>query len=118
MENMSSLNNNSKDLEEMERIPHWEKLDSFNHDFFPKHEFLIRVYKFDSDKSTNQFVAEILDMAEKENHHPLLIAEWHKVTLSWSTHEKKSITSIDIRSARISDEIYQKINLLEGKDVA
>lgn len=114
---MSNFNNKSQDLEEMEKISNWEKLELYDHNFFPKHEFLIRVYKFESDKGTNQFVSEILNLAEKENHHPLLIAEWHKVTLSWSTHDKKSITGLDYKLARKSDEIYLKINPDEGKDV-
>jgi len=117
MENMSNLINKSKDLEEMKKIPIWEKMESYDHNFFPKHEFLIRIYKFESDKRTNQFVSEILNLAENENHHPLLIAEWHKVTLSWSTHDKKSITGIDYKLARKSDEIYLKINPDKGKNV-
>jgi len=116
MENMSNLKNKSKDLEEMEKIPNWEKMVSYNYDFFPKHEFLVRVYRFESDKSTNRFVSKILNLAEIENHHPLLIAEWHKVTLSWSTHDQKSITGLDYKLARKSDEIYLKINPDEGKN--
>jgi len=115
---MSNFNNKPEDLEELEKISNWEKLASYNHNFFPEHEFLVRVYKFKSDKSTNQFVSRILNLAEKENHHPLLIAEWHKVTLSWSTHDQKSITSLDYKLARKSDEIYLKINPDEGNNVA
>jgi 4a-hydroxytetrahydrobiopterin dehydratase len=106
MENMSNTNKKSNDLDAMEKIPEWKKMVSYDHNFFPNHEFLIRVYKFDSDNSTNQFVSKILNIAEKENHHPLLVAEWHKVTLSWSTHDQKSITDIDYKLATKSDEIY------------
>ena len=84
----------------------WKKLNSYDKRFFPNHDFLIREYLFDTDQQTNDFISQILDLAETENHHPLLIFEWHKVTLSWSTHDKKTITEIDYRLAKKSDEIY------------
>jgi 4a-hydroxytetrahydrobiopterin dehydratase len=106
--------NKSESIEDlknqMDTIPEWKKVNSIEKSFFPDHEFLIREYKFKSDKTTSQFIFNVLEEAEKENHHPLLIFEWHKVTLSWSTHDQKSITDKDFRLAKLSDEIYSKIN--------
>lgn len=87
----------------------WRKLNKYEKQFFPNHDFLIREYLFDSDQQTNDFISKILNLAKIENHHPLLIFEWHKVTLSWSSHDKKTISEIDYRLANQSDEIYQLI---------
>ena len=87
----------------------WTIGKNYHLDIFPNHEILIREYLFDSDEDTNQFVSTVLNLAKNENHHPLLIAEWHKVILSWSSHEKKEITDLDYIMAIKSDEIFQSM---------
>ncbi|PKO06986.1 MAG: hypothetical protein CVU41_03605 [Chloroflexi bacterium HGW-Chloroflexi-3] len=87
----------------------WKVISPVDQKFLPFHEQLIREYEFSSDKHTYEFAYAVLVLAEKHNHHPTLIAEWHKVTLVWSTHSQKTITELDIEMAKLSDEIYQKI---------
>lgn len=93
----------------LDAYTNWKVISPDNQKFLPSHEQLIREFEFSSDKSTYEFAYEILILAEEHNHHPTLIAEWHKVTLVWSTHSKKTVTELDIEMAKLSDEIYQKI---------
>lgn len=86
----------------------WSIVHESNQKFLASHDELIREYEFSSRKSTYEFVNAILKLAEKHDHDPTLIAEWHKVTLIWSTHSKKAVTDLDIEMATLSDEIYKK----------
>jgi 4a-hydroxytetrahydrobiopterin dehydratase len=111
---MENKKSDSKISKFLETNSNWKILQNPDVQTFPDHENLVREYKFQSDKSTIEFISAVLQHAEKEDHHPLLIAEWHKVTLSWSSHEKKSITDADIEMAKKSDEIFLSINSTKG----
>lgn len=87
----------------------WKVFSTDRQKFLSSNEQLIREYEFSSDKNTYEFAYAILVLAENHNHHPTLIAEWHKVTLVWSTHSQKSVTELDIEMAKLSDETYKKI---------
>ena len=103
-------NTSNKDLHNfLDKKSKWKVISPDNQKFMPQHEQLIREYEFSSDKNTYEFAYEILVLAEEHNHHPTLIAEWHKVTLVWSTHSHKTVTELDIKMAELSDETYQKI---------
>lgn len=88
----------------------WTIVHAQNQKFLSSHDELIREYKFSSSKSTIEFVNAILKLAEKQDHDPTLISEWHKVTLVWSTHSKKAVTDLDLEMATRSDEIFKKMN--------
>ncbi len=105
-----SNNKNTSNLQNfLDTSSDWKVISPDNQKFLPPHEQLIREYGFSSDKYTYEFAYAVLVIAEEHNHHPTLIAEWHKVTLVWSTHSKKTVTELDIEMAKLSDEIYQKI---------
>lgn len=110
MENMNNPEKNKNFGNENENLSSsWKNVNNYHLDIFPKHDILIRDYIFDSDESTNNFVSNILNLAKEENHHPLLIAEYHKVILSWSSHEKRAITDLDYKLAKKSDDFYEMI---------
>ncbi len=103
-------NTNTKNLQNfLDANSKWEVFSPDNQKFLSPHEQLIREYEFSSDKNTYEFAYAILVLAEEHNHHPTLIAEWHKVTLVWSTHSHRTVTELDMEMARLSDETYQKI---------
>lgn len=109
-------NTNAKILQNfLDTNSKWEVISPDNQKFLPSHEQLIREFEFSSDKNTYEFAYTILVLAEKHNHHPTLIAEWHKVTLVWSTHSHRTVTQLDIEMARLSDETFQKIEKGEMK---
>ena len=106
---MTNIKNNKQDYEVFIKMyPDWEVINPKDQKFLPSHEQLLRTYSFSSDKDTYDFSYKILVLAEEKNHHPTLVAEWHKVTLSWSTHDQKSITQLDLEMAKLSDEIFAK----------
>ena len=55
-----------------------------------KKEFIFSNYNDSVD-----FLNEVADMAEKEDHHPQIILEWGKVTVFWWSHKIKGLHKND-----------------------
>jgi 4a-hydroxytetrahydrobiopterin dehydratase len=68
---------------------------------------LERVFKFKNFAQALEFTNKIGKIAEEENHHPLIITEWGKVTLDWWTHKIGGLHRNDFIMAARSDELYQ-----------
>ena len=66
---------------------------------------LQRVYKFPNFKAALAFTNSIGDLAEEEGHHPALLTEWGKVTVTWWTHAINGLHHNDFIMAAKSDEI-------------
>ena len=47
---------------------------------------LQRVYKFPDFKTALAFTNLVREVVEKQGHHPVLVTEWGKVTVTWWTH--------------------------------
>ena len=47
---------------------------------------LTRTYAFDDFAGALAFTNKVGELAEAENHHPAILTEWGKVTVSWWTH--------------------------------
>ena len=71
---------------------------------------LQRVFKFPDFKSAISFTNSIGEIAEAEGHHPALLTEWGKVTVTWWTHALKALHHNDFIMAAKSDAIMQKDN--------
>jgi 4a-hydroxytetrahydrobiopterin dehydratase len=67
---------------------------------------LEKVYKFKNFEQALEFTNKIGAAAEEENHHPLLITEWGRVTLNWWTHKIGGLHKNDFIMAAKSDEIF------------
>ena len=48
---------------------------------------LERIFKFKNFVEALEFTNRVGAIAEEENHHPLLITEWGRVTVQWWTHK-------------------------------
>jgi 4a-hydroxytetrahydrobiopterin dehydratase len=48
------------------------------------------------------------EAAEKEGHHPALLTEWGKVTVSWWTHDVGGLHQNDFIMAARTDDIYRQ----------
>ena len=70
-------------------------------------KLLERVFKFKNFAQALEFTNKIGSIAEVENHHPLIITEWGKVTLDWWTHKIGGLHRNDFIMAARSDELYQ-----------
>ena len=68
---------------------------------------LQRVYQFSSFKSALAFTNQIGEIAEAEQHHPALLTEWGKVTVTWWTHAINGLHQNDFVMAAKCDAIYR-----------
>jgi 4a-hydroxytetrahydrobiopterin dehydratase len=68
---------------------------------------LERVFKFKNFAHALEFTNKIGAIAEEENHHPLIVTEWGRVTLDWWTHKIGGLHKNDFIMAAKTDELYQ-----------
>jgi 4a-hydroxytetrahydrobiopterin dehydratase len=52
------------------------------------------------------FVGAVAYMAEKANHHPDILVQWNKVTLTLSTHSAGGLTAADMALAGHLDALH------------
>jgi 4a-hydroxytetrahydrobiopterin dehydratase len=55
------------------------------------------------------FTNRIGALAEDEGHHPAILTEWGRVTLSWWTHKIGGLHHNDFIMAAKSDQVYQEM---------
>ncbi|WP_373537402.1 4a-hydroxytetrahydrobiopterin dehydratase [Microcoleus sp.] len=81
------------------QIPDWN--------FIEKNDVpqLERTYKFPDFKSAIAFTNSVAEAAETEGHHPALLTEWGKVTVSWWTHAISGLHRNDFIMAAKTDAI-------------
>ena len=80
-----------------------EKLNE-NHGWIFKENRIEKQYNFKDFVSAMKFVNKLAEIAEKENHHPdILIFEWNKVKIMFSTHDEGGVTEKDFRLAKLAD---------------
>ena len=82
------------------QIPEWElvRLDDIDR--------LRRVFQFPDFAQALGFTNEIGAVAEAEGHHPALLTEWGKVTVTWWTHKIRGLQRNDFVMAAKTDELY------------
>ena len=67
---------------------------------------LQRIFKFKTYSQAVEFTNKLASIAEEEDHHPLIILEWGKVTVQWWTHVVKGLHRNDFIMAAKTDEIF------------
>jgi len=67
---------------------------------------LQRVFKLKDYVQALEFTNKIAAIAEAEDHHPLIILEWGRVTIQWWTHVVKGLHKNDFVMAAKTDEIF------------
>lgn len=73
----------------MQRVPGWER----------RGDAIVRSYRFNSFKDAVDFVNRVAELAEKANHHPDILIQYSKVTLTLSTHSAGGLTEKDFELA-------------------
>lgn len=89
-----------EEIEEyMPQIPDWRivEVDGVNQ--------LQRVYKFKNFVQALEFANKVGEIAEAEDHHPAILVEYGKVTLTWWTHKIKGLHANDFIMAARSDRL-------------
>ena len=84
------------------QIPEWhvQEVDGINR--------LERVFKFKNFVQALEFTNKVGAIAEEEDHHPMLITEYGKVTVDWWTHTIQGLHMNDFIMAAKTDEIYSQ----------
>lgn len=68
-------------------------------------ERLRREFKLENYQKSLEFTNRIAEMAELEDHHPLIVLEWGKVTVEWWTHKIKGLHKNDFIAAAKTDQL-------------
>lgn len=86
----------------LETLPEWLviQVDGINQ--------LTRVYKFKNFVTALTFTNAIGAVAEEFNHHPALLTEWGKVTVTWWTHKIKGLHENDLIMAAKTEKIFNQ----------
>ncbi len=84
----------------MPEVPEWQVLDVEG--VFR----LQRVFKFKDFNEALAFTNRVGALAETENHHPAILTEWGRVTVTWWTHAIRGLHQNDFIMAARTDALY------------
>src|SRR5262249_9015615 len=70
-------------------------------------ERLRRAFSFDDFAQALVFTNKVGELAEEEGHHPALLTEWGRTTVTWWTHKIKGLHRNDFVMAAKTDVLYQ-----------
>ena len=73
---------------------------------------LQRVFQFDDFSQALDFTNRVGDIAEEQNHHPMLVTEWGQVTVAWWTVETGGLHKNDFVMAGKTDHVYKRSNAI------
>jgi len=83
------------------QIPDWEVVE------VAEVRRLRRVFRFDDFGRSLAFTNRVGALAEREAHHPALLTEWGRTTVTWWTHKIGGLHRNDFIMAAKTDELYQ-----------
>jgi len=69
-----------------------------------------RVFKFKNFVQALDFTNRVGVIAEEEGHHPALLTEWGRVTVTWWTHKIRGLHRNDFIMAAKTDDLYRSWN--------
>jgi 4a-hydroxytetrahydrobiopterin dehydratase len=87
------------------QVPEWELVEQ---DGIKK---LTRVFRFGDFAEALAFTNALGELAEEEGHHPALLTEWGRTTVTWWTHKIKGLHRNDFVMAAKADELYRRLSL-------
>ena len=81
------------------QVPHWElhEVDGVKR--------LTRAFEFENFAQALEFTDGVGRLAEQEGHHPALLTEWGRVTVSWWTHKIRGLHRNDFIMAAKTDQL-------------
>jgi 4a-hydroxytetrahydrobiopterin dehydratase len=68
---------------------------------------LERLFSFRNFAQALEFTNRVGSLAEAEDHHPAILTEWGKVTVTWWTHKINGLHLNDFILAAKTDELFQ-----------
>jgi 4a-hydroxytetrahydrobiopterin dehydratase len=82
------------------QVPEWEVVER---DGVPQLE---RIFRFDDFAQALAFTNRVGALAEEEQHHPALLTEWGRTTVTWWTHKIRGLHRNDFVMAAKTDRLY------------
>jgi 4a-hydroxytetrahydrobiopterin dehydratase len=70
---------------------------------------LQRAYKFPDFSRALDFTQQVGREADAANHHPAILTEWGKVTVTWTTHKVHGLHQNDFVMAAKTDEAFERV---------
>ena len=67
-----------------------------------------KAYKFKDFIQAMTFTNKVSQVANEEDHHPAILTEWGKVTITWWTHKIKGLHLNDFIMAAKTDRLYEE----------
>lgn len=67
---------------------------------------LERVFAFKDFNEALAFTNKVGELAQRENHHPAILTEWGKVTVTWWTHAIRGLHRNDFIMAAKTDALF------------
>ena len=67
---------------------------------------LTRDFSFRNFAQAMAFSNRVGDIAEAEDHHPAILTEWGKVTITWWSHKIRGLHKNDLIMAARTDQVY------------
>ena len=92
----------SEAQELMKQIPEWSLIE------VDDIQQLKRQYKFKNFVKAMEFANQLAEVAEAEGHHPGMLVEWGKVTVSWWSHSIKGLHNNDFVMAAKTDALLNQ----------
>ncbi len=95
-------------LDEMEinqlkgKIEGWQVVDK-NGELRLEKEFAFKDFT-----SAAAFTGRVAAVADREDHHPAILTEWGKVTVTWWTHKIKGLHRNDFVMAAKTEQLYKE----------
>ena len=86
-------------------VPAWSVIER---DGIPQLE---RVFRFKNFVDALAFTQRVGEIAEAEGHHPALLTEWGRVTVTWWTHAIKGLHRNDFVMAAKTDKIEETTSM-------
>ncbi len=85
----------------LERISNWRL---YEKDGEPRLE---KVYVFKDFNQAIAFTNQVAKVANEEDHHPAILTEWGRVTVTWWTHRIKGLHQNDFIMAAKTDRLFE-----------
>jgi 4a-hydroxytetrahydrobiopterin dehydratase len=82
-------------------LPDWE---IYEKEAVPRLE---KTFKFKDFIQAMAFTNRVAQVANEEDHHPAILTEWGKVTVTWWTHKIKGLHRNDFIMAAKTDQLYE-----------
>ena len=73
-------------------------------------EKLFKEFKFPNYRDAIKFSQEVANLADNENHHPLIALEWGRVRVWWCTHAIKGLHKNDFICASKTEKIAELLD--------